>query len=213
MCKNRQGKAEWILLPTTKTALYSDGRYAGCINVTLNKALTLPWSTGCGTKRLAQWIDLLSTRYIPQEQRCFVLVSSVATWSLPLLASGSDQLAETLREVQQLAHLRAVAVANWTSVQVSARQSLSDKSNKGVINQISTMSQNAHPRTVVALAIALVALAVAIVSFVLVNPMLRLFWAAMTDVLFCGPLRCTYTDHIEDAANQVKLVSALIEKH
>ena len=43
--------------------------------------------------------------------------------------------------------------------------------------------------------------------------MLKLFWAAMTAVLFCGPLSCTYTDNIEDAANQVKVLSALNEKH
>ena len=35
----------------------------------------------------------------------------------------------------------------------------------------------------------------------------------MAAVLICGPLSCTYTDYIEDAANQVKLVSALNEKH
>ena len=35
----------------------------------------------------------------------------------------------------------------------------------------------------------------------------------MAAVLFCGPLSCTYTDYIEDAANQGKLVSALNEKH
>ena len=97
---------------------------------------------------------------------------------------------------------------------MSARQSLSDISNKGVINQISTVSRNVHLLIVVALAIALVALAVAaIVSFVSVNPMLQLFLAAMAAVLFCGPLSCTYTDYIEDAANQVKVVSALNEKH
>ena len=70
-----------------------------------------------------------------------------------------------------------------------------------------------HPLTVVALAIVVVALDVTIVSFVSVNPMLRLFWATMAAVLFLVPLRCTYTDYIDDAANQVKVVSALRGKH
>ena len=35
----------------------------------------------------------------------------------------------------------------------------------------------------------------------------------MAAVLFRGLLRCTYTDHIEDAANQIKVVSALKGKH
>ena len=83
--------------------------------------------------------------------------------------SGNDQLAKTRREVQQLAQSQTLAVANWTSEQVSARQSLSDISNKGVINQISTVSRNAHLFIVVALTIALVALAIAIVSFVSVT--------------------------------------------
>ena len=61
---------------------------------------------------MAQWINPLSIRYIPQEQRSLVLVSTVATWSLPQWASGNDELANTLREEQQRAHSRAEAVAD-----------------------------------------------------------------------------------------------------
>ena len=76
--------------------------------------------------------------------------------------------------MQQRAKSRAEAVADWISEQVSARQSLDVESNHGVINQISTVSQGAHPLSVVALAIALVALVIAIGTFIAVNPMLRL---------------------------------------
>ena len=145
LCKNRQGTAEWILLPTTESALYSDCRYTGCIYVTFYKALLLRWSTWFGTTRVAQWINLIPTRYIPQEQRSLVLIISVATSSLLPWKSGNDELVRTLREVQQLAYSQAEAVANVTSEQVSARQLLYDKSNKTVINQISTMLQCAHP--------------------------------------------------------------------
>ena len=75
------------------------------------------------------------------------------------------------------------------------------------------MSRGVHPLLVVALAVALIALAVAIATFVSKNFMLRLFWAAMETVLFRGPLRYTYTDHIKDAANQIKVVTALRGKH
>ena len=64
-----------------------------------------------------------------------------------------------------------------------------------------------------ALAIALVASVVAIATFVTVNPMLRFLWAAIAAILFSGPLRCSYIDRTEDAANQVKVVSALKGKH
>ena len=82
-CRGRQDTAEWILIPTAEDALLSDGRYAGCIDVTFNGVFLLPWSTCFVTTRVAQWIYLLPTRYSPQEQRSLVLVSSVATWSLP----------------------------------------------------------------------------------------------------------------------------------
>ena len=212
-CRGRQDTAEWILIPTADNALLSDGRYAGCINVTFNGVFPLRWSTCFGTTRVAQWINPLPTRYIPQEQRSFVLVSSVATWSLPLWASGNDELAKTLRKVQQRAHSRADAVADWISEQLSARQTIDDASGKGVINKISTVARDAHPLSVVALAIALVALVVAIATFVTVNPMLRFLWAAIAAILFHGPLRCSYIDRTEDAANQVKVVSALKGKH
>ena len=213
LCKNRQGTAEWILLPTAKSALYSGCRCAGCINVTFDKALLLRWSTCFGTTRVAQWINLLPTRYISQKKRSLVLIISVAIWSLPPWESGNDELVRTLPEVQRLACSQAEAVANVTSEQVSARQLLNDKSNKTIINQISMVSQCAHPLTVVALAIVLVALFVTIASFVSVNPMLKLFWVTITAVLFLGSLRCNYTKYIDDAANQVEVVSALRGKH
>ena len=123
----------------------SDGRYAGCINVTFNGIFPLPWSTCFNTTRVAQWINSLLTRYIPQEQRSLVLVSSVASWSLPPWTSGNDELAETLREVQQRTHSRAEVVADWISEQVSARQTIDDASGKEVINQISTVARGANP--------------------------------------------------------------------
>ena len=64
-----------------------------------------------------------------------------------------------------------------------------------------------------ALAIALAALVIAMATFLTVNPMLRLFWAAIAAILFRGPLRCAYTDRTENAAIQVKVVSALKGKH
>ena len=131
---------------------------------------------------------------------------------MPTWASGNDELARTLREVKQLAHSRAVAVANLTSERVSARQSLSDNFNKGVINKIITVSRGAYVLKIVALAIALVALVVAIATFVSVNPILRLFREAMAANLFNKLLRYTYTDRTEAAANQVKVVSAIKRK-
>ena len=65
-CRGRQDTAEWILIPTAEDALLSDGRYAGCINVTFNGVFPLPLSTCFGTTRVAQWINPLPTRYIPQ---------------------------------------------------------------------------------------------------------------------------------------------------
>ena len=96
---------------------------------------------------------------------------------------------------------------------MTALQSLSDNSYKEVINQISKVSRSAHHLTVMALAVASVALAVAITSFVSVNPMLILFWTLMETVFCRGQLRCIYTNHIEDAANQVKVVRGLKAKH
>ena len=117
------------------------------------------------------------------------------------MGKWQDELAKTLHEVQQRAHSRAEAVADLISEQVSARQTIDDASGKRVINQISTVARGAHPLSFVALAIALVALVVAIATFVTVNPMLRLLWAAIAAILSRGPLRCSYTDRTEDAAN------------
>ena len=212
LCKIRQGTAKWILLPTAENALYSDSRYAGCINVTFNKALLLPWSTCSGTTRVAQYIGLPPTRYIFQEQRSIVLISSVTTWLMSQWASYKNKLAKTLREVQQLAHLRAEAVADWISEQVSPSKSLSDKFNNEVINQISTESRGFHRLSVVKLARALVVLVVAISTFVSVNPILRLFRAATAAKLLCKPQRYAYTDCTEAAADHVKVVSAIKRK-
>ena len=112
LCKNRQCTNKWILVPTAEDALLSDGRYERCINITFNKVFPLLWSTCFGITLVALWINPLLTRYIPQEQRSLVLVIFVATWSLPPWASGNDELAKTLREVQQRAHTRAEAVAD-----------------------------------------------------------------------------------------------------
>ena len=199
-CKNPQGTDEWILLQTAEYSFYPDGRFAGCINATFNKAVTLPLLMCCGTTRVAQWIDLIPTLYIPQNPRRLVLIYFVYTWSFPPLASGNDELARTQREVQQRAHSRAEAVADCISEQVSARQTIDDASGKEVINQISTVAQGAHYILVVALTLALVALVVAKETFVTVNPMLKLFSAAIAAILFNRPLHCSYTDRTEDAA-------------
>ena len=76
-------------------------------------------------------------------------------WSLPPWASGNDELAKTLREVQQRAHSRAEVVADWISEQESARQTIDDASGTGMIDQISSVARGSHPLSVVALAIAL----------------------------------------------------------
>ena len=135
----------------------------------------------------------------------YLVITTIAKWQ--------RRTRYYLREVQQRAHSRAEAVADWIREQVSARQTLDDASSKGVINQISTVTRGAHPLAVVALAIALVALVVSIATFLTVNPMLRLMWATIAAILFRGPLRCVYKDTTEDAANQVKVVSALKGKH
>ena len=71
---------------------------------------------------MAQLINFLQIRYITQEQRSFVLKNFVAAWFLSQWASSNNNLAKTLREVQQLAQSRAEAFVNWISEQVSARQ-------------------------------------------------------------------------------------------
>ena len=97
-CKGRHDTAPWILIPTAEDALLADGRYAGCLNVTFNGVYPLPWSTCFGTTRVAQWVSPLPARYIPQEQRSIVLVSTVPTWSLPSWANGTDELSKTLQK-------------------------------------------------------------------------------------------------------------------
>ena len=173
-CRGRQDIAEWILINVIEHALISDSRYTGVINVMFNKALQLAWSIWFETTRLAQLIDLLPTRYIAQEQQSLVPVSFFATWSLPQWANRNDELVNTLREVQQRAHSRAEAVADWISEKMYTRQTLDDASCKKVINQIITMARAAHRFSVVALAIALAEHVIAIANFVTVNPMLRL---------------------------------------
>ena len=115
--------------------------------------------------------------------------------------------------MQQRVNSRAEAVADLISEQVSARQSLDVESNRRVVNQISTVSQSAHPLSVVALAIALVVLVIAIGTFVPMNPVLKLFWAALSAVLCRGPLRSAYSDHTGTKPNQVKVVSVLQTHH
>ena len=106
--------------------------------------------------------------------------------SLPPWASGNDELAKILPEVSQRAHSRAEAGADWISEQVTARQTIDDASSKGLLNQICTVARGAHPLSVVALAIALAALIIAIATFIIVNPMLRLLWAAIAAISFRG---------------------------
>ena len=43
--------------------------------------------------------------------------------------------------------------------------------------------------------------------------MLTLMWVAIAAILLHGPLRCVYKDNAENSANQVKVLSALKEKH
>ena len=82
-----------------------------------------------------------------------------------------------------------------------------------MINQISTFARGAHYLSVAALAIALIALVVAIATFVTVNPTLKFQWAAIAAILIRVPLRCSYIYRTEDAANQVKVVCVLKGKH
>ena len=77
-CRGRHETAEWILIHTAEDALLFDGRYASCINANFIYVFSLPWSTWFNTTQKAQWINSLFTRYIPYEQRSFVLVGSVA---------------------------------------------------------------------------------------------------------------------------------------
>ena len=77
------------------------------------------------------------------------------------------------------------------------------------MNQISTVTRGAHPFSVVALAIASAALIIAIATFVTVNTILRLFWAAIAAIPFSRPLRFSYSDHTEDVANKSMLLMRL----
>ena len=104
-------------------------------------------------------------------------------------------------------------MVDWISKQVSARYTLDDASSKRVINQQSTVARSSHFRSVVALAIVLAALVIAITTFISVIPMLRLLWAAIVAIVHLEPLRCSYTDRTDDAANQVKVINALQVKH
>ena len=168
------------------TALISGGRSGGCIIVNFYGVFPLPWLpwlTCFETKQVAQWIIFLLIWYITQEQRSIVLIISVAIWFISQWASGNNKLTKTLCGVKQLAHLGAEAVSDWISEQVSASQSLSDKSNKEVITQINTKSRGFYLLSVVELAIALVALVVAIATYVSVNLILRLFWSGNNSCL------------------------------
>ena len=192
-CKGRHDTAPWILIPTAEDALLADGRYAGCLNVTFNGVYPLPWSTCFGTTRVAQWVSPLPARYIPQEHRSIVLVSTVPTWSLPSWANGTDELSKTLREVQLRAKARADEVSDWISEQVSARQTLEHESQKGVLQRLNTVSKGAHPLSVVALSCALVALLIATFALLAMTPALRLIWSAILAIVRRHPLYCTYS--------------------
>lgn len=65
---------------------------------------------------------------------------------------------------------------------MSELQSLSDESNKKVIDRIRTVSRGVHLLSVVAQVIVIVALVVAMITFALVSSLLRLGFAAMAAV-------------------------------
>ena len=109
-CRGRQDIDEWILINMTEHTLNYENRYASCINVTFNKVFPLPWLTCFETTRVAQFINVLLTQYLTQEQRSLELISSVAIWFLSQSISNNDELATTQREVQQRAHSQAEAV-------------------------------------------------------------------------------------------------------
>ena len=133
---------------------------------------------------MAQWIIIRLIGFITQDKRSIVLIIFVATWFMSQWASNKNKHFTTLLEVQQLAHLQAKAVAEWINEQILASQSLSDEINNEVINLIPTKSESFYLFSVVEQAIALVALVVAIATFVSVNPILRLFWSATAAKIF-----------------------------
>ena len=160
-CKGKEDTAGWILLPTAEDALLADGRYAGCLNVTFSGVYPLPWSTCFGTTQVAQWINPLPVRYVPQDLRTLVLVSAVASWSLPSWASGTDELSVTLREVQKRATDRAQVVSDWITDQLAARQAWDGSVQNGFTGSINYVSRGAHPFSIIALSFSLVSLLVA----------------------------------------------------
>ena len=212
-CNGRQDTSPWVLIPTAEDALLADGRYAGCLNITFNGVFPLPWSTCFGTTQVARWIDPLPTRYIPQEQRSIVLVSAVQTWSLPSWANGTDEVSRTLREVQQRAQSRAEAVSDWINEQVSARQTLDYESQKGILHSMNTVSQGAHPLSVVALGCALFALLLATLALLTVTPVLRLLWVAILALVKHTPLYCAFTYLAPRETERVPVISALKGGH
>ena len=119
-------------------------------------------------------MDKFTTDFVYSSRATQPCTGKLCRYLVITTVGSGNELAKTLREVQQRAHSRAKALADWISKQVSAHQSsIGDVSGKNAINQMSTVARGSHPLSVVALAIAFVALVVAIASFVTVNPMLR----------------------------------------
>lgn len=112
------------LSPTAKYELFLDGRYATSFDVPFNGVYPLPLSTCFGTTRVAQRLNPLLTRYVPQNVRCSVQVSPVHTWSLPSWALENDSPARTLREVQQRDMTKNKAVSSLLSKNFAARQDI-----------------------------------------------------------------------------------------
>ena len=212
-CNGRYDKALWILIPTAEDVLLADGRYAGCLNITFDGVFPLPWSTCFGTTRVAQWINPLPIRYIPQEQRSIVLVSTVPTWSLPAWANGTDDLSKTLREVQKRAQSKAEEVTDWISEQVSARQTLDYESQRVVVQRMNNVSHGAHPLSVVALACALVALLLATFAVLTVTPILRLIWATVVALFKKHPLYCAYSQLSRKDVAPMSIVTVIKGSH
>jgi hypothetical protein len=127
----------------------------------------------------------------------------VPTWSLPSWANGTDDLSKTLREVQQRAHARAEAVADWISEQVSARQTLDYETQNGVIHSLNSVAKGAHPLSVVALACSIVALLIATFALLALTPIFRLIWTTAIAVLKHTPLYCVCSSTRVQESNNV----------
>ena len=212
-CNGNSDTGGWVLLPTAEDALLPDGRYAGCLNVTFDGVFPLPWSTCFGTTRVAQWLNPLPTRYVPQERRSLVLISAAPTWSLPNWATGNDELSHTLREIQQRANTKAEAVTEWISEQVSARRPGGYESQTGIVGKINGVARGAHPMAVIALSCALVALTVSGLTLLTAHPVLKMIFATCSAALRRAPILCAYpaqpsTNNEKQTISGLRVVSA-----